>query len=115
PMNRKPDAALALSAIGVPGATAAEHVDVQLRPLPVTVPWPVTVTATCTIGGGGVALKDARTTTSALICAVQAAAPPQAPPQPAKLNPESGMAVSCTAVPSSKAAVQLLPQSMPPG
>ena len=60
-------------------------------------------------------LKDARTTTSALICAVQAAAPPQAPPHPAKLNPESGMAVSCTAVPSSKAAVQLLPQSIPPG
>jgi hypothetical protein len=46
---------------------------------------------------------------------VQGPAPVQAPPQPAKVDPPAGLAVSVTELAVGKAAVQVFPQLMPLG
>lgn len=68
-------------------------------------------------GGGGASevLKVALTAVSLLICTVQAPVPPQAPPQPAKMDPEAATAVSVTVVPPENDREQVVPQLMPLG
>jgi hypothetical protein len=69
-------------------------------------------------GGGGVvglALKVAVTVVAPLIVTGQVAVPLQAPLQPAKTEPEAGLAVSVSAVPAATVSVQSAPQVIPAG
>jgi hypothetical protein len=52
---------------------------------------------------------------AALIVTVHAPVPLHAPPQPAKLEPDAGVAVRLTLVPCAKLVVQVEPQLMPVG
>src|SRR5690349_6209557 len=69
-------------------------------------------------GGGGLtasALKVALTARASDIVTLQAPGPVQAPDQPAKVEPEAGVAFSVTSVSASKEALQVEPQSIPVG
>jgi hypothetical protein len=46
---------------------------------------------------------------------LQVLVPEQSPPHPPKVEPEAGLAVSVTAVPLEKLALQVLPQLIPEG
>ena len=86
-----------------------------LEMLPVPAPDFVTVSAKLK-GAGGVVVKLAVTLCAALIVTAQVEAVPlHAPPQPVKLEPLLGAAVSVTLEPDAKLAVQVAPQSMPAG
>jgi hypothetical protein len=63
----------------------------------------------------GFELKAAPTAFAASMVTLHAAVPLQAPPQPAKVDPESGVAVRFTTAPLSKLAEQLEPQEIPAG
>src|SRR5262249_18661986 len=77
----------------------------------VTVPAPVVATFSCRCGG----LKVAATDWALLRVTSQTPVPEQAPDQPAKVEPPSGLAVSVTFVPSGKPFSQVEPQSIPAG
>ena len=86
-----------------------------LEMLPVPVPDLLTVSAKF-VGAGGVVAKLAVTFWDALIVTVQVEADPlHAPPQPVKLEPLKGAAVSVTLEPDAKLAVQVAPQAKPAG
>jgi hypothetical protein len=116
PAKLEPAAGAAVSVTLVPWGNEAEQVAPQLIPpgLLVTVPWPLPffVTVSCRWTRAKVAV----TVGSPLMVSVQVAlVPEQAPPQPVKLEPASGAAVSVTLVPSLKDAEQVAPQVIPPG
>src|SRR6266404_298332 len=121
PIKRVAPAALAVSVTVLPLATITSQVvtdSPQLRPPPVTVPDPVTdaVRCTCAGGGGGWATKLAKTVASFESVRVHADGPLQSLPQPEKLKPAAGAAVSVIDVPESKTALQVEEsQSSPAG
>ena len=68
------------------------------------------------VGGGGTAvLKVAVTFLLASIVTIQLPVPEQAPDQPAKVEPEAGLAVKVTEVPEVYDSEQSEPQLMPAG
>src|SRR5258708_23939515 len=69
-------------------------------------------------GGGGVTglrVKDALTLVAVFIGTTQEPVPLHAPLQPAKVEPEAGVAVRATLVPVEKLALHVAPQLMPAG
>jgi len=95
----EPAAAFASSVTPEPASYIAEQVAPQLMPagLDVTVPLPAPALATLSVA---VRLNVAVTVWSVLIVTVHGlAAPVQAPDQPAKVEPGSGVAVKVTTVP----------------
>lgn len=80
---------------------------------------PLTVIASVPICGGGggdvVVLKVAVTFCAVFIVTLHAPVPLHAPPQPAKLEPEAGVAVRLTIAPWLKFAAQVAPQLIPAG
>ena len=101
----------------VPSAKLAEHVDPQLIPagLLVTVPDPVPFFATVNARVTGTVLNVAVTDRVWLIATTHAPVPLQAPLQPANVEPEAGVGVRVTWVPSAKLAEQVGPQLIPAG
>ena len=83
-----------------------------LETAPVPVPFFVTLSAKV---GIGFVLKVAVTDCTALMVTTHDPAPVQAPFQPAKLEPASGVAFSVTLEPLVKGAVQVAPQLIPAG
>lgn len=78
--------------------------------------FPLTLGTTQRIGGGvSLRWKVAITKRWALIVTVQVPLPEHAPPQPAKVEVEAGVAVSVTGVPSTKTCAQVGPQLIPAG
>jgi len=121
-MKRVPPAALAVSVTVVPASSITSQVDAdspQLRPPPETVPDPLTDAVRCTRaggGGGGAATKLAKTVASFESDSVQAPGPLQSVPQPEKVKPAAGTAVSVTEAPESNALLQVPEsQSIPAG
>src|SRR5687768_17347656 len=117
PANVEPLDAAAVSVTDVPLATLALQVAPQLTPdgFEVTVPVPppdfVTLSAKLVVE----LLNVAVTVRAAVIETVQVLVPVHAPLQPAKVEPLAAAAVSVTEVPLAYGALQLPPQSMPPG
>ena len=66
-------------------------------------------------GGGAELLNVAVTALAAFMVTLQAPVPLQAPLQPAKTEPEAGVAVRFTTVPLVKLAEQVAPQEIPAG
>jgi hypothetical protein len=66
-------------------------------------------------GGGGALVKLADTLAAAFIVTEQPPLPLQAPPQPLKVAPPAGVAVSVTGVPLLKLALHVDGQLMPEG
>ena len=60
-------------------------------------------------------LKFALTEAAAFMVTLQAPVPLHAPPQPAKVEPELGVADKFTTVPLAKLAEQVVPQEIPAG
>jgi hypothetical protein len=79
------------------------------------VPAPVPGFVTLSAKGVVELLNVAVTERAAVIVTVQALVPVHAPPQPANVEPPAAAAVSVTDVPLAYGALQLLPQSIPPG
>ena len=75
---------------------------------------PVVVLITVVVGGGGsnAPLKCAVTDLASSAVTVQPPVPEHAPPQPSKVNPAVGVAVSVTTVPRGKVVEQLDGQSI---
>ena len=80
----------------------------------VTVPAPVTPTVNV-LEGIEFDENIAETLCAAFIVTLQLPVPPQAPPQPAKLEPLAGVAVRLTCVPAAKLALHVVPQLIPAG
>jgi hypothetical protein len=121
---------LALTKVVVRLAPFQRTTDVAAKPLPFTVRMKPVLPAAALTGerllttGTGefsgwlipVVLNVAVTVVAALIVQEQVAAvPPQAPLQPANVEPDAAVAVSVTGVPTASAAVQLVPQVIPVG
>ena len=97
---------VAVTVVAADKVTVHELVPEQPPPLP---PF---VTVSAKVGTSKVAV----TAVGPEIVTVQAAVPEQPPPlQPLKIDPESGVAVSVTAVPLVKFVVQFVPHAMPAG
>jgi hypothetical protein len=113
PEKLEPAAGAAVRLTVLPPANEAVHVPGQLIPagVLVTVPLPETVTVSW---AADVAEKVAETDSLLASTSLQVA-PLHAPPNPAKFDPESALAVSVTAVPFVKLAAQLPGQLMPAG
>lgn len=115
PVKAEPAAGLAARLIAAPEANVAEQLAPQLIPAGtlVTVPVPVPDLLTFKVNVG---TNVAVTATSEVKLTVQEPVPEQAAPlQPAKVEPGAAAAVSVTAVPELKGAVQEAPQLMPAG
>ena len=110
PVNVEPVAGTALSVTDLFGAKLAEQIVAPLPQLiaplsPLTLPFPWTLTVSCISGE-----KVAVTLREELMRIVQVrAVPPQAPAQPAKVEPVAGSAVSVTVSSTGTLAVQRLP------
>jgi hypothetical protein len=118
PTNIDPGLAEAVSSTAVPLANEAEHVAPQLMPAgeEVTAPLPVPERATVSVCAlGPWAWKLAVTLRDADIVTVQAPVPEQSPPQPEKVDPAPGEAVSATTVPLANEAEHVDPQLIPAG
>jgi len=102
PAKLDPDATAAVSVSIVPAVKPCEQVPGQLIPEPVTLPDPVPVSATVSVyDGGGLVVNVAVTFWAEVIVTVHAPVPEQpAPDQPAKLDPDPGVAVNVTTVPA---------------
>jgi hypothetical protein len=115
PAKVEPAAGVAVSVSCAPGATDSLQSVPQLMPagtLDTTpVPVPVFVTERVT----GVTLNVAVTAVAALTVTAQLPVPEQAPPQPMKVEPAAGVAVSVNAVPGVTVSVQSTPQLIPDG
>ena len=85
----------------------------------VTVPEPDPLVETVSVcaahPGHGSALNVAATVASAFNVTIQVPVPEQAPDQPVKALPGSGVAVSVTSVPQVNGVEQVMPQSIPLG
>jgi hypothetical protein len=117
PANVEPESGVAVKSTTVPFAKLAEHVAPQEIPegALVTVPVPVPLLATVRVNGPGLALKFALTDFAASMVTLHAPVPLQAPPQPANVEPESGVAAKFTTVPLAKLAEHVVPQEIPEG
>src|SRR6185312_14623895 len=117
PANAEPVSGVAVKLTTVPLAKLAEHVVPQEIPggVLVTVPVPVPLLATVREKGPGLAVKFALTDFAASMVTLHAPVPLQAPLQPAKVEPESGVAVKFTTAPLSKFAEHVSPQDIPAG
>ena len=115
PTNAERFAGIAFNVTTVPPLKAALHALPQLIPpgLELTVPEPVpaTLAVSVTLCRANVA----PTLRAWLMLTVQDPAPLQAPLQPAKVEPASGMASRVTLAPLVKLALQIVPQLMPAG
>src|SRR5204862_6159311 len=112
PATRAPPASGAGRVTALPAATLTPRLDEdppQFKPPPVMVPGPVVEAERCTCdgGGGGCETKFADTVASFERVTVQPPSPLQSVPQPAKLKPLSGVAVSATDVPAARSAAQV--------
>ncbi len=114
PPKVEPPVAVAVSATELPLAKFPLHVAPQLIPagLLVTVPFPVLVTVRSALGA---AVNCAVTVWFPFITTTQAPVPLQAPPQPVKVDPPVGVAVSATVLPVGKFAMHPSPQLIPLG
>jgi hypothetical protein len=87
-------------------------------PARVTVPMdefpPITLVG-FTVTKASVTLNVALTAAAAFIVTLQVPVPLHAPPQPAKVEPEAGVADKLTTVPLAKLAEQVAPQEIPAG
>lgn len=103
PANVEPASAVAVSVTCAPAVNVFEQVEPQLMPAGplVTLPEPVPDSLTLSVCvSAGIALKVAVMAWSALIVTVHVPVPEQPPPdQPAKLDPDVGVAVRWTTVP----------------
>src|ERR1051326_8040489 len=101
PANVEPESGVAAKLTTVPLAKLAEHVVPQEIPegVLVTAPVPVPFLDTVRVKGPAFAVKVALTDLAASMVTLQAPVPVQAPLQPAKVEPESGVAVRFTTVP----------------
>ena len=117
PAKVEPESGVAVKLTTVPLAKFAEHVVPQEIPdgVLVTVPVPAPLLATVRVKGPGFAVKFALTDFAASMVTLQAPVPLQAPPQPANVEPESGVAVKFTTAPLSKFAEHVGPQAIPGG
>jgi hypothetical protein len=118
PANVDPSVAAAISATTEPLAKFAEHAVGQLTPagLLVTVPAPVPASVTVSAKVLVLAVKLAVTVPAAVIVNVQVLVPSQsAPPHPANVELEFGVAVSVIAVPLAKFAEHAVGQLIPAG
>lgn len=106
---------VAFNVTTVPPLKAALHALPQLIPagleLTVPVPVPALLVASVTLCSVNVAV----TFWACPRLTVQDPAPLQAPPQPAKVEPASGIASRVTTVPVAKLALHVVPQLMPAG
>jgi hypothetical protein len=114
PTNVDPGAGLAPSRTKDPLGKEALHAVPQLIPIGLlsTVPLPGPAFVTVNTNPG---MKVPVTDLEAVIATVQAAVPLQAPLQPANIDPQAGVAVSCTTDPVMKLALQVAPQLIPLG
>jgi hypothetical protein len=110
----EPAAGVAVRVMAVPGVTGCEQVVPQSMPagLLVTVPEPVPLLVTDSVIGRR--LKVAVTDVAALTVTAQVPVPEQAPLQPAKDEPATGVAVRAMAVPGVTDCEQIAPQLMMP-
>jgi hypothetical protein len=117
PLKVEPNAAAAVSVIGVPDDTVAAHSVPHAIPAvgPVTVPSPVPVVVTESSEGGAGGSKLAVTVVAAFTVTTQAAVPLHAPPQPMKIEPPVGAAVRVNCVPGFTVSEQSAPQAIPAG
>ena len=115
PVNVVPAAGVAVSVTVLPLAKLALQVPPQLIPagLLMTVPVPLPVLLIVSVVGA--AVKVAATVCVPFMTTTQGPVPLQAPPQPAKVEPPVGVAVSVTVLPLAKLAEQVPPQSIPAG
>jgi hypothetical protein len=117
PVNVDPVAGAAVKVTIVPLAKLAEQVAPQLIPAGalVTVPVPVPALTTVKVKFVTVAVKVAVTEVAAVTVTTQAPVPEQGAPQPVKVDPAAGAAVSVTCVPLAKLAEHVAPQLIPAG
>src|SRR5438034_5478563 len=116
PLKVEPAAGAAVNVTAVPLAKLAAQVAPQVMPAGLLVTLPAPVPALETVSVKICRVKVAVTVVAALRVTVQAPGPEQPPPlQPLKVEPAAGAAVSVTAVPLVKLAVQVAPQVMPAG
>src|SRR5437773_2486977 len=116
PLKVEPAAGAAVSVTAVPLAKLAAQVAPQVMPAGLLVTLPAPVPALETVSVKICRVKVAVTVVAALRVTVQAPGPEQPPPlQPLKVEPAAGAAVSVTAVPLVKLAVQVAPQVTPAG
>ena len=115
PAKVEPAAGVAVRVTAVPGVSTCEQVAPQEMPAGalVTVPVPVPLFVTDSVMGTSV--NVAVTEVAALTVTLHAPVPEQAPLQPAKVEPASGVAVRVTAEPGVSACEQVVPQEMPAG
>src|SRR5207245_2717860 len=116
PLKIDPESGVAVSVTAVPLVKFVVQFVPHVIPAGVLVtvppPLPPFVTVSAKVGTSKVAV----TAVGPEIVTVQAAVPEQPPPlQPLKIDPESGVAVSVTAVPLVMFVVQFVPHAMPAG
>ena len=115
PVKAEPASAVAVSVTAAPELKEALHVVPQLIPPPVTVPVPLppfTTVSACVVP---TVSKVAVTDRAAAIVTLQVVPVAESQPvQPAKAEPASAAAVSVTAAPVLKEALQVVPQLIPP-
>ena len=117
-VNSEPGPATAFSSTAFPSSYSKLQVEPQSMPagVEVTVPAPVPDLETESLNFGlGRSLNSAVTSLAALIVALQATVPEQAPLHLTNSEPASALAFSSTSVPDSYSAEQVEPQSMPAG
>jgi hypothetical protein len=115
PVNREPEAGVALRVTEAPSSRLAVHVPPQLIPAGelVTVPVPAPAFATVSVR---TRTNVAVTVVSAFRVTMQVPVPEHPPPdQPANAEPDAGVAVSVTDVPPAYENVQTVPQLTPEG
>jgi len=117
PASVEPESGVAVKFTTVPLSKFAEHVGPQEIPegALATVPVPAPLLATVRVKGPRFAVKLALTDFAASMVTLHAPVPLQAPLQPAKVEPESGVAVKFTTAPLSKFAEHVGPQEIPAG
>src|SRR5436190_736268 len=116
PVKVEPAAGVAVSVTAVPLVKLAEQVAPQVIPAGALVTVPLPVPAGVTVRVEVCTVKVAVTVVPAESVTTHVPAPEQPPPlQPVKVEPAAGVAVSVTAVPLAKLAVQVAPQLIPTG
>lgn len=100
--------------VHVPVTTPVSSLQTKFEALQLTAPYAVPFNATVTVSFV-VVLKVAVTDSAAFIVSWHVPVPPQAPLQPANVEPDPGVGVSVTTVPLLKFAVHVLGQEIPLG
>jgi hypothetical protein len=118
PAKVEPAFGVAVSVTAVPLANPAEQVEPQLIPAGELVTDPVPVPALWTVSWklfAAAVLNVAVTAVAAEAVMLHVPVPVQPPDHPANVEPEFGVAVSVTEVPTAKLALHVCPQVMPAG